>query len=124
MEWLARSDGYTATGTSSAAEVFTAERIRHAGTVRRLHEKLFYRPLLHAVAAVGENEMRLSPEAARARLAALGFQAPEAALRHLAALTVGVRRRAAIQRTLLPVMLDYFSSRCPKRWPTVRGSSA
>ena len=110
MEWLARSDGYTASGTSTAAEVFLAERVRHAGTVRRLHEKLFYRPLLHAVAAVGENEMRLSPEAARARLAALGFLAPDAALRHLAALTLGVSRRAAIQRTLLPVLLDYFSS--------------
>ena len=63
MEWLARSDGYTAAGSSSAAEVFLAERVRHAGTVRRLHEKLFYRPLLHAVAAVdtaGTDEMRLS----------------------------------------------------------------
>ena len=40
--------------SSSAAEVFVAERVRHAGTVRRLHEKLFYRPLLHAVAAVGD----------------------------------------------------------------------
>ncbi|MET0863696.1 MAG: bifunctional [glutamine synthetase] adenylyltransferase/[glutamine synthetase]-adenylyl-L-tyrosine phosphorylase [Nakamurella sp.] len=110
MEWLARSDGYTASGTSSAAEVFIAERLRHSGTVRRLHEKLFYRPLLHAVAAVGEDETRLSPDAAKARLAALGFTAPEAALRHLAALTVGVSRRAAIQRTLLPVLLDYFAS--------------
>ena len=110
MEWLARSDGYSASGSASAAEVFIAERVRHSGTVRRLHEKLFYRPLLHAVAAVGTDEMRLSPEAARARLAALGFMAPDAALRHLAALTVGVSRRAAIQRTLLPVLLDYFSS--------------
>jgi glutamate-ammonia-ligase adenylyltransferase len=110
MEWLARTDGYSASGSASAAEVFIAERVRHSGTVRRLHEKLFYRPLLHAVAAVGTDEMRLSPEAARARLAALGFMAPDAALRHLAALTVGVSRRAAIQRTLLPVLLDYFSS--------------
>ena len=110
MEWLARADGYTASGTSTAAEVFIAERLRHAGTVRRLHEKLFYRPLLHAVAAVGQDDTRLSPEAARARLAALGFTAPEAALRHLAALTLGVSRRAAIQRTLLPVLLDVFST--------------
>ncbi len=110
LEWLARTDGYTATGSSSAGEVFFAERIRHAGTVRRLHEKLFYRPLLHAIAAVGEDETRLSPQAATARLAALGFAAPEAAMRHLAALSLGVSRRAAIQRTLLPVLLDYFSS--------------
>ena len=91
--------------------MFTAERVRHAGTVRRLHEKLFYRPLLHAVAAVGdERDAALARRPPDARLAALGFPAPDAALRHLAALTLGVSRRAAIQRTLLPVLLDYFSS--------------
>lgn len=110
LEWLARSDGYAATGTSSAAEVFTADRNRHSASVRRLHEKLFYRPLLHAVAAVPSEELRLSPEAATARMAALGFRNPDAALRHLRALTSGVSRRSAIQRTLLPVLLDTFSS--------------
>ena len=110
LEWLARADGYTAAGTSSAAEVFAAERSRHGATVRRLHEKLFYRPLLHAVAAVSTDEIRLSPEAARDRLAALGFANTDAALRHLAALTAGVKRSAAIQRTLLPVLLEVFSS--------------
>ena len=109
LEWLARTSGYTATGTSSAAEVFTTDRIRHSAAVRRLHEKLFYRPLLHAVAAVPGDELRLSPESASARLAALGFRNPDSALRHLAALTSGVSRRAAIQRTLLPVLLDTFS---------------
>ncbi|GAA2011882.1 bifunctional [glutamine synthetase] adenylyltransferase/[glutamine synthetase]-adenylyl-L-tyrosine phosphorylase [Nakamurella flavida] len=110
LEWLARTDGYTSSGTSSAAEVFTAERLRHGTTVRRLHEKLFYRPLLHAVAAVAEDELRLSPQAAQARLAALGFRTPDAALRHIAALTTGLSRRAAIQRTLLPVLLETFSA--------------
>ena len=109
LEWLARSDGYTAAGRFSAAEIFTADRNRHSATVRRLHEKLFYRPLLHAVAAVQDDELRLSPAAATARLAALGFRSPDSALRHLAALTAGVSRRAAIQRTLLPVLLDTFA---------------
>ncbi|TKV60519.1 bifunctional [glutamine synthetase] adenylyltransferase/[glutamine synthetase]-adenylyl-L-tyrosine phosphorylase [Nakamurella flava] len=109
LEWLARSDGYAAAGSSTASEIFTAERVRHAAAVRRLHEKLFYRPLLDAVAAVDEGELRLSPEAAHARLAALGFRAPDAALRHIAALSNGVARRAAIQRTLLPVLLEYFA---------------
>lgn len=114
-EWLARADGYLATGTESAADVFVAERRRHASTVRRLHEKLFYRPLLNAVVAVGASaaapavdEARLSPEAAAERLSALGFSAQNA-LRHLQALTSGVSRRAAIQRALLPVLLDVFS---------------
>ena len=77
--------------------------------VRRLHEKLFYRPLLDAVARIPGDEIRLTPEAARARLAALGYLDPDAALRHLEALTSGVTRTASIQKTLLPVMLEWFA---------------
>ena len=36
----------------------------HRREVRRLHEKLFYRPLLAAVARIPGEEARLSPEAA------------------------------------------------------------
>ena len=96
---------------------------RHAREVRRLHEKLFYRPLLDAVARLGSEEAELtdglvrhgleknglSAEAARARLAALGYRDPVDALRHLRALASGVSRRAALQRTLLPVMLGWFA---------------
>lgn len=88
---------------------FTARWKRHAMEARRLHEKLFYRPLLQAVARLPDTEARLSTAAAAARLQALGFQDPEGALRHLGALTTGVSRRAAIQRTLLPVMLGWFA---------------
>ena len=80
----------------------------HQREVRRLHEKLFYRPLLSAVAKV-RGGSRLSPEAAQERLAALGYLDPKAALRHLEALTAGVTRTAQIQRTLLPVMLEWFA---------------
>jgi glutamate-ammonia-ligase adenylyltransferase len=82
---------------------------RHATYVRRLHEKLFYRPLLDAVAQLAPGEARLSPEAARERLVALGYGDPAAALRHLEALASGVTRKAAIQRTLLPVLLGWFA---------------
>ncbi|MEV7500628.1 bifunctional [glutamine synthetase] adenylyltransferase/[glutamine synthetase]-adenylyl-L-tyrosine phosphorylase [Streptomyces sp. NPDC093018] len=82
---------------------------RHAGVVRRLHEKLFYRPLLDAVAQLAPGEARLRPEAARERLVALGYADPAAALRHLEALASGVTRKAAIQRTLLPVLLGWFA---------------
>jgi glutamate-ammonia-ligase adenylyltransferase len=81
----------------------------HAREVRRLHEKLFYRPLLTSVARLGPEQARLTPEAAQARLEALGYLDPPGALRHLEALTTGVSRRAAIQRTLLPVMLSWFA---------------
>ncbi|NUQ97545.1 MAG: bifunctional [glutamine synthetase] adenylyltransferase/[glutamine synthetase]-adenylyl-L-tyrosine phosphorylase [Streptomyces sp.] len=82
---------------------------RHAAVVRRLHEKLFYRPLLDTFAQLAPGEARLSPEAARERLIALGYGDPAAALRHLEALASGVTRKAAIQRTLLPVLLGWFA---------------
>jgi glutamate-ammonia-ligase adenylyltransferase len=94
--------------TDPVAEL-TAEWRRHAREVRRIHEKLFYRPLLQAVARLDPGDARLTPEAAEERLAALGYADPAGALRHLEALTSGVSRRAAIQRTLLPVLLGWFA---------------
>jgi len=97
--------------TDPAAEI-EAAFAKQVRQVRRLHEKLFYRPLLNAVARLDPGEARLTPEAAEERLRALGYQDPRGALRHLESLTNGVSRRAAIQRTLLPVMLGWFAT-CP-----------
>jgi glutamate-ammonia-ligase adenylyltransferase len=105
LRWLARALGYR---HDPVAEL-ERDHAGHARQVRRLHEKLFYRPLLSAVAALPADEVRLTPEAAGARLQALGFADPAAALRHLRLLTTGVSRRAAIQRTLLPVLLGWFA---------------
>lgn len=81
----------------------------HRREVSRLHQKLFYRPLLTAVAQISGDEARLSSEAARARMSALGYDDPAGALRHLEALTSGMSRTASIQRTLLPAMLQWFA---------------
>ncbi len=105
LRTLARAVGYR----GEVLPLFTRERNGYRHEVRRLHEKLFYRPLLSAVAQLPAEKARLSPKAAGARLAALGFAEPAAALRHLEALTSGVSRRAAIQRTLLPAMLGWFA---------------
>lgn len=102
---IGRSLGFR---TDPVAEL-TEEWRRHAREVRRIHEKLFYRPLLQAVARLDPGDARLTPEAAGERLAALGYADPSGALRHLEALTSGVSRRAAIQRTLLPVLLGWFA---------------
>ena len=92
-----------------AAREVVSQWQAQAREVRRIHERLFYRPLLTAAARLTTAEARLTPEAARERLAALGFRDPAGALRHIEALTSGVSRRAAIQRTLLPVMLGWFA---------------
>jgi len=91
-----------------AAEL-TAQWRQHASQARQLHEKLFYRPLLEAVARLPGEDVRLTPQAAQARLEALGYSDPAGALRHIGALTAGVSRKTAIQRTLLPVMLGWFA---------------
>ena len=102
---LARSMGFVKDSAAALDEAWQGWRLE----VRRLHEKLFYRPLLSAVARMPGDDVRLSPEAAGSRLAALGFADPKAALRHLEALTSGVTRTASIQRALMPAMLGWFA---------------
>lgn len=109
LHWLAAALGYRGDQRGDAVAGFRADWLAHAGQVRRLHVKLLYRPLLAAVARVPTDSLRLTPEAARIRLEALGFADPPGALRHLQALTAGVSRTAAIQRTLLPVLLEQFA---------------
>jgi len=106
---LARAMGYRPDARGDVRAVFAAEWALHAREVRRLHEKLFYRPLLDAVARVPSEGLRLTAGEAGRRLAALGFADPSGALRHIEALTAGVSRRAALQRALLPAMLAYFA---------------
>ena len=109
VSWLGRAMGFRPDARGDSRAVFEAEWALHAREVRRLHEKLFYRPLLEAVARVPTEGLRLSPEQARLRLSALGFADPDAALRHIESLTAGLSRRATLQRTLLPVMLSEFA---------------
>jgi glutamate-ammonia-ligase adenylyltransferase len=109
LRWLAQALGYRSNAQRDAVEAFRADWSTQASEVRRLHAKLLYRPLLEAVARVPSDGLRLTPQAARARLEVLGFADPAGALRHIEALTGGVSRTAAIQRTLLPVLLSEFA---------------
>jgi glutamate-ammonia-ligase adenylyltransferase len=109
LSWLGRAMGYRPDRRGDSRAVWEAEWALHAREVRRLHEKLFYRPLLQAVARVPSDALRLTPDEAGRRLAALGFADPVAALRHIEALTAGLSRRAALQRALLPVLLAEFA---------------
>lgn len=77
--------------------------------VRSLHERIFYRPLLAAVASLPGEPIALSSDQAEDRLAASGFRDPAGALRNIAALTEGISRSASMQRNLLPVLLHWMS---------------
>jgi len=101
---LARASGLAATA-DELRERWQGVKAR----VRSLHERLFYRPLLSAVAALPEDGFQLTSEQAIARLAAIGFRDPKGALGHIAALTSGLTRRAQIHRNLLPVLIRWFA---------------
>ncbi|HEY4008268.1 MAG TPA: bifunctional [glutamine synthetase] adenylyltransferase/[glutamine synthetase]-adenylyl-L-tyrosine phosphorylase [Pseudonocardia sp.] len=109
LRWLARSAKLRPDGRRDAVGVLMAEWRANTRRVRRLHEKLFYRPLLSAVSQLPSEALRLSERSAAQRLAALGWASPEGALKHLRVLTGGVSRAAAIQRTLLPVLLEQLA---------------
>ncbi|MFC0114129.1 bifunctional [glutamine synthetase] adenylyltransferase/[glutamine synthetase]-adenylyl-L-tyrosine phosphorylase [Kibdelosporangium aridum] len=109
LRWLARAAGVRPDRGRAEEQVLLSEFRRHANRVRRLHEKLFYRPLLESVAKVPTEALRLTASEAAARLGALGYASPEGALNHISALTSGVSRRAAIQGALLPVLLDLLA---------------
>lgn len=110
LRWLGRAARLRPDGRHDVVGVLLAEWSRNARRVRRLHEKLFYRPLLASVSRLSPEVSRLSEKAAAARLKALGWASPEGALGHLRALTGGVSRAASIQQTLLPVLLEELAA--------------
>ena len=77
--------------------------------VASLHDSVYYQPLLSAMASLSQDEVVLEDQQVLDRLTALGFQDPAGARRHIAALTTGVSRRSAIQRTLLPVLIRWMA---------------
>ncbi|MDN6555552.1 MAG: bifunctional [glutamine synthetase] adenylyltransferase/[glutamine synthetase]-adenylyl-L-tyrosine phosphorylase [Acidipropionibacterium acidipropionici] len=77
--------------------------------VLRTHNKVFFSPLVEAVARIPSDEFRLAPAAVEDRMRALGFKDPKAALGHIGALTQGTSRAVRIQAQLMPVMLEWLA---------------
>ncbi|MDN6565768.1 MAG: bifunctional [glutamine synthetase] adenylyltransferase/[glutamine synthetase]-adenylyl-L-tyrosine phosphorylase [Actinomyces sp.] len=92
---------------SGEALAVELDRVRHR--VRTLHEDVYYQPIVAATAQLSPDEAALDHDAARARLAAIGYIDPHGALAHIAALTAGTSRRATIQRHLLPVIISWLA---------------
>jgi glutamate-ammonia-ligase adenylyltransferase len=69
---LARSSGWPRPARLGAVGGIKRE-------VREIHVRLFYRPLLSAVAALSSDEQQLSTAQAHDRLAAIGFSDPAGA---------------------------------------------
>ena len=106
MRWLARAAHMRPDGQHDALGVLREELKRQSLRVSRLHAKLFYQPLLESV---GHSELGLTSAAAERQLAALGYESPQSAMTHLAALTSHSGRRGRVQQVLLPTLLDWLS---------------
>ncbi len=102
---LARVLGYRDAGGRSALEAFEADHRAHQATVRSIHERLFFAPLLDTLAGAGP----LSPEAAQERLAAFGFTDVERTRAAVRELAFGLTRRSKLMQQLLPVILEWLS---------------
>jgi len=110
MRWLARAAHVRPDGRHDALGVLREELRRQSRRVSRLHAKLFYQPLLESVGQAAPGlSTALSAEAAKRQLGALGYEGPQSALTHLAALTTGSGRRGRVQQVLLPTLLDWLS---------------
>ena len=104
---VARAMGYR-DGDQMAAAQFDADLRAHRNRVRKLHELLYYRPLLESFAAIPASHGYggLSRDRAEARLEALGFLDLRNAALAIENLTTGLSRRSRLMQQLLPLMVD------------------
>lgn len=103
---LARILGYRDRPDASAVEQFDSNQRAQQAAVRSIHEKLFFAPLLEALAGSGP----LSLAAAEDRLAAFGFTDVAQAQAGLRELTSGMTRRSQLMHQLLPLLLEWCST--------------
>jgi glutamate-ammonia-ligase adenylyltransferase len=113
---LARVMGYRDDADGTALARFDDALRRHQTTVRSIHERLFFRPLLeafttrHAPApAGGEARAGLDDRAAAERLAAFGFSDAERTRQAVQELTRGFTRSSRLMQQLLPLLLEWLS---------------
>src|SRR5690606_20742261 len=103
---IARVLGFRGTRQASDTEAFDAELARQRNLVRRVHERLYFRPLLDTLAGAG----RLSPEAAAEALASFGFADADRTRAAVRELTRGLTRSSRMMQQLLPLVLDWLST--------------
>ncbi|WP_167196080.1 bifunctional [glutamine synthetase] adenylyltransferase/[glutamine synthetase]-adenylyl-L-tyrosine phosphorylase [Brevibacterium pigmentatum] len=111
LRMLARSVFRSGSRTGDRLE---EARRDYAKQVTRLHEQIFYRPILEAAvgihgAVVDAQKRGTSLQAAADRLQAFGYVDPQGALGHIKALTTGMSRTAMVIKQVLPALLDWFS---------------
>ncbi|MGH9125793.1 MAG: bifunctional [glutamine synthetase] adenylyltransferase/[glutamine synthetase]-adenylyl-L-tyrosine phosphorylase [Acidimicrobiales bacterium] len=115
---LARVMGFRDDATSTATAHFEEELRRHQATVRSIHQRLFFRPLLEAFAQLPATQKVHTVEAAgpglsgaaiAERLAAFGFSDAERTRQAVQELTRGFTRSSRLMQQLLPLLFEWLS---------------
>ena len=109
LDRLARVMGRRDEPEGTAAEQLERELRHTQATVRSIHERVYFRPLLEAFASASADDATLSPEAAVARLSAFGFVDAKRTQAAVAELTRGLNRSSRLMQQLLPLLLDWLS---------------
>jgi [glutamine synthetase] adenylyltransferase / [glutamine synthetase]-adenylyl-L-tyrosine phosphorylase len=105
---IARSMGFQDSPATSARERFESAHRAVLADVRGRFEKLFYRPMIEALAETPG--ARLSEGALRERLRVLGFRDVDRASRTLSGLVAGTSRRSKLFRVLTPALLRFLAT--------------
>jgi len=104
---IARTMAFRDTGTTSALEQLDIELARHQATVRSIHERVYFRPLLEVFA--GTDGQLARPGALEARLTAFGFRDAMRTRAAVRELTRGLTRSSRLMQQLLPLLLGWLS---------------
>lgn len=108
---LARVLGFRDCPSTSAAAAFEQTLARHRSTVRAIHERLFFRPLLESFTTpIRQGSGKISPEAVAERLSAFGFSDASRTRQAVHELTGGLSRTSRLMQELLPLLLEWLSS--------------
>jgi glutamate-ammonia-ligase adenylyltransferase len=109
LDQLARGLGFRAGRGGDARQRFVEVLARHQTSVRAIHERLYFRPLLESFGSPALGVAVLTREAAEARLSAFGFRDSDRTRQALAELTEGLTRRSRLMQQMLPLILDWCS---------------
>ena len=106
-ERVAKAMGLRDHPGATALETFEASLVGRRAEIRSIHERLFYRPLLEALA--DSPAVSMDEAGTERQLLALGFTDTPATRTAVADLTTGLSRRSSLMQQLLPLMLDWLS---------------
>jgi glutamate-ammonia-ligase adenylyltransferase len=105
---IARTLGYRDSAEGSALGRLDQDLAHHQATVRTIHERLYFRPLLEAFAGA-DADLLAKPGAVEARLSAFGFSDGDRVREAVGDLTRGLTRLSHLMQQMLPLILGWLA---------------